>query len=254
MERRYLIAEDEPLLARQLHRSLTEAWPHAVCAGVVSDGDEALREINMHRPDVVFLDIRMPGRDGLQTARELCTRTDPPLIVFVTAYEEHAVAAFETEAIDYLLKPLEPERLMRCIERIQQRLEHGGRTPPAELLRRLQSLLTQVPSPYLRFVRAGAGDTVRMIPLEDVLWFKADDKYVTVATAKGDSVIRSPLRQLLQRLDPQVFWQVHRGTVVNARFIVAAKRDELGRVELVMGERHERILVSRQFVHLFRQM
>lgn len=251
---RYLIAEDEPLLARQLHSSLIEAWPDAACIGVAADGDEALREIGIHDPDVVFLDIRMPGCDGLQTARELCRRDAPPLIVFVTAYEEHAVAAFETEAIDYLLKPIEPDRLARCIDRIQQRLRDGRREPPAELLRRLQVLLAQAPPRYLRFVRTGSGDTVKMIPVEDVIWFKADDKYVTVATAAGDGVIRSPLRELLQRLDPQIFWQVHRGTIVNSRFIVAAKRDELGRLKLIVGQRSERILVSRQFAHLFRQM
>jgi DNA-binding LytR/AlgR family response regulator len=254
-QHRYLIAEDEPLLAEALQRELSTCWPEAACIGIAPHGDEALRRIDVERPDVVFLDVRMPQRDGLETAQLLSAQANPPLIVFVTAHDEYAVEAFSAAAIDYLLKPIETERLARCVARVRERLAHGSLDIAGEVARCVEALLARrAASGYLRVVRAGAGHTVKLIEVDEVLWFESSDKYVTVATAAGDSIIRTPLRELLDQLDPDIFWQVHRGTIVNSRHVASAVRDELGHVELVMRGRTEKVTVSRQFAHLFRQM
>jgi len=251
---RYLIAEDEPLLARALAAHLAELWAEAECAGFAANGDEALTQIDQLQPDVVFLDVRMPARDGLQTARELCERAHPPLIVFVTAYDEYALPAFDAAAIDYLLKPVEPERLARCIARLRQRLADPAPTLDALALQ-LQGLLGKSSaSEHLRFIRVGIGKTVKMIPVEQVLYFEACDKYVSVATASGDGLIRIALRELMAGLDPHQFWQIHRSTLVNAACVSCAEYDEVGRLRLSLKGRPEKLTVSRQFAHLFRQM
>jgi len=251
---RYLIAEDEPLLAQVLERQLADCWPEARCEGTAENGDDALRRIAELHPDVVFLDVRMPGRDGLETAQVLSAQTVAPLIVFVTAYDQYAVEAFTAAAVDYLLKPVEPERLARCVARLRERLASGSREFVDEVARCVEHLLARRQGNHLRVVRAGVGHAVSLISVDDVLWFESADKYVTVATAKGDSLIRTPLRELLEQLDPDIFWQVHRGTIVNSRHVVSAVRDELGHLELLMRGRKEKVAVSRQFAHLFRQM
>jgi DNA-binding LytR/AlgR family response regulator len=253
----YIIAEDEPLLARALAQQLIEHWPSARCAAIAANGAEALKLAAELRPDVAFLDVRMPQVDGLEAARQLCLTQHPPLIVFVTAYDAYALDAFETAAIDYLLKPVESARLAKCIERLSGQL---GRQPQdvsaGEMASRIAALLGDSASrkEKLRFVRAGAGTTVKLIPVSEVLWFEAEDKYITVATCQGDNVIRMPLRELLEQLDETVFWQVHRGTVVNSQHISLAKRDELGHLTLTFKGRKDEIAVSRQFAHLFKQM
>lgn len=251
----YLIAEDEPLPAQTLKRLLESSWREARCVGVATDGEQALAMIEEHAPDVVFLDVRMPHRDGLATAHALCERGDSPLIVFVTAFGEYAVEAFAEAAIDYLLKPIDPTRLDRCVARLRERVASRS-DASGDMLRNLESLLARSGSRAapLRYIRAGTGNTVRLIPVEDVLWFEAADKYVTVATSKGDRTIRMTLRELGGQLDPEVFWQVHRGTIVNTRHVVEANQDTTGQVVLVMMGRAEKIQVSRQFAHLFRRM
>jgi DNA-binding LytR/AlgR family response regulator len=199
----------------------------------------------------------MPQLDGLEVARQLCLRGHPPLIVFVTAYDAYALDAFETAAVDYLLKPVEVARLIKCIERLSHQLGRSkGEESAGEMAARIAQLLGSGArgNEKLRFVRAGAGTTVKLIPVNDVLWFEAEDKYITVATREGDSIIRMPLRELLEQLDEETFWQVHRGTVVNSQHIAHAKRDELGRLTLALKGRKEEIPVSRQFSHLFKQM
>ena len=252
----YLIAEDEPLPAQTLRRLLESSWPEARCAGMATDGEQVLAMIDEHTPDVVFLDVRMPHRDGLATARALCERRrEAPLIVFVTAFGEYAVEAFAEAAIDYLLKPIEPARLDRCVDRLRERMASRN-DAPGDMLRSLERLLagaTTRATP-LRYIRAGTSSTVRLIAVEDVLWFEAADKYVTVATSKGDRTIRMTLRELLAQLDAEVFWQVHRGTIINTRHVVEAHQDTSGQVLLVMAGRAEKIQVSRQFAHLFRRM
>jgi DNA-binding LytR/AlgR family response regulator len=253
----YIIAEDEPLLARALALQLNEHWPSARCAGLAANGAEALKLAEEFSPDVAFLDVRMPQLDGLEAARQLCTRDKPPLIVFVTAYDAYALDAFETAAIDYLLKPVETARLTKCIERLSSQLGRGGGDDSVgDMAARVAELLGGGSNrrDKLRFVRAGAGTTVKLIPVSEVLWFEAEDKYITVATRDGDSIIRMPLRELLEQLDGELFWQVHRGTVVNSQHIVLAKRDELGHLTLTLKGRKDEIAVSRQFAHLFKQM
>jgi len=253
----YIIAEDEPLLARALARQLTEHWPAARCSGLAANGAEALRLADEFSPDVAFLDVRMPQLDGLEAARQLCLKEHPPLIVFVTAYDAYALDAFEAAAIDYLLKPVEVARLTKCIERLSSQLGRGTNdSAVGEMATRIAELLGNGSSrrEKLRFVRAGAGTTVKLIPVNEVLWFEAEDKYITVATCQGDNIIRMPLRELLEQLDDTIFWQVHRGTVVNSQHIAHAKRDELGHLTLTLKGRKEEIAVSRQFAHLFKQM
>jgi DNA-binding LytR/AlgR family response regulator len=254
--RSYLIAEDEPLPAQTLRRLLESSWPEARCAGLATDGDEALSMIDEHQPDVVFLDVRMPHRDGLETARALYERRDSPLVVFVTAFSEYAVEAFEEAAVDYLLKPIDAKRIGRCVERLRERLHQTRSETAGDMLRGIERLLLQKngSGAPLRYIRAGAGSTVRLIPVEDILWFEAADKYVTVATAERDQAIRMTLRELLTQLDPEVFWQVHRGIIVNTRHVLEANQDASGQVELIMRNRTGTIHVSRHFAHLFRRM
>ena len=251
----YLIAEDEPLPAQTLKRLLASSWREARCVGLATDGEQALAMIEAHGPDVVFLDVRMPHRDGLATAHALCERQDPPLIVFVTAFSEYAVEAFAEAAIDYLLKPIDTARLDLCVARLRQRLTSRSEVS-GDMLRSLERLLAHTGdrAAPLRYIRAGTGGTVRLVPVEDVLWFEAADKYVTVATSTVDRTIRMTLRELLAQLDPAVFWQVHRGTIVNTRHVLEANQDSTGQLVLVMAGRAERIQVSRQFAHLFRRM
>ena len=257
----YIIAEDEPLLARVLAQQLNEHWPSARCAAIAANGAEALKLADEFSPDVAFLDVRMPQLDGLETARQLCLREHPPLIVFVTAYDAYALDAFEAAAIDYLLKPVEVARLTKCVERLCSQLSRGGGgssgdDAAGEMAARIAELLgSSAPrKDKLRFVRAGAGTTVKLIPVNEVLWFEAEDKYITVATRDGDSIIRMPLRELLEQLDEETFWQIHRGTVVNSAHIAHARRDELGHLTLTLKGRKDEIPVSRQFAHLFKQM
>jgi DNA-binding LytR/AlgR family response regulator len=252
----YIIAEDEPLLARVLAQQLNEHWPSARCAAIAANGAEALKLADEFSPDVAFLDVRMPHIDGLEAARQLCLKERPPLIVFVTAYDAYALDAFEAAAIDYLLKPVEVPRLTKCIERLTGQLGRGsGDVSAGDMATRIAELLGSAPrKDKLRFVRAGAGTTVKLIPVNEVLWFEAEDKYITVATREGDSIIRCPLRELLEQLDGEIFWQIHRGTVVNSAHIAHAKRDELGHLTLAMKGRKDEIAVSRQFAHLFKQM
>jgi DNA-binding LytR/AlgR family response regulator len=253
----YIIAEDEPLLARVLAQQLNEHWPAARCVGMAANGAEALKLADEFCPDVAFLDVRMPQLDGLEAARQLCQRERPPLIVFVTAYDAYALDAFEAAAIDYLLKPVEDARLTKCIERLSSQLSRSaGDDTPADMATRVAELLgySAPRKEKLRFVRAGAGTTVKLIPVHEVLWFEAEDKYITVATREGDSIIRMPLRELLEQLDEAIFWQIHRGTVVNSAHITHAKRDELGHLTLTLKGRNDPIAVSRQFAHLFKQM
>ena len=253
----YIIAEDEPLLARVLAQQLNEHWPAARCLGMAANGAEALKLADEFSPDVAFLDVRMPQLDGLEAARQLCLRERPPLIVFVTAYDAYALDAFEAAAIDYLLKPVEDARLSKCIERLSSQLSRGSAdNAPADMATRIAELLgyNTPRKEKLRFVRAGAGTTVKLIPVHEVLWFEAEDKYITVATRDGDSIIRMPLRELLEQLDEEIFWQIHRGTVVNSTHIAHAKRDDLGHLTLTLKGRNDEIPVSRQFAHLFKQM
>ncbi|HYF21525.1 MAG TPA: LytTR family DNA-binding domain-containing protein [Ramlibacter sp.] len=257
-----LIAEDEPLLAQALQAELARAWPALRVVGVAGDGAAAVRQALALRPQVLFFDIRMPGVGGLEAAAQLADEWPAdqpfPALVFVTAYDQYAVQAFEAQAVDYVLKPVQPQRLARTVARVQELLaarQSGGAALDATLaqLRRLLAPAAPAAMP-LKVIQAGVGTSIRMVPIEEVLVFEAADKYVRVLTAGHEYLIRTPLKDLLPQLDPQAFWQVHRGTVVRASAIEAVTRDEAGRLHLAVRGRTEKLPVSRLYAHLFKAM
>jgi len=259
---RAVVADDEPLLRDTLVAALATAWPGLEIVAACADGDAALDAIRRERPDVAFLDIRMPGRTGLQVASEASGDDGPaPLWVFVTAYDEHALDAFDREAVDYLLKPLDVSRLARTVERVRARLDERAGAPDAapaaldaDTLRRLVELAggrAAGPEP-LRWLRASLRDEVRLIPVDEVVVFEAADKYLRVLTRDEEALIRMPLKEVLERLPADEFWQIHRGTVVRAREIARTTRTLSGKLVVHLRSRPERFEVSRPFVHLFR--
>jgi DNA-binding LytR/AlgR family response regulator len=252
---RAVIAEDEQHLAEYLRARLHELWPELEIDAVAKNGIDALSEINKHKPQVAFLDIKMPGLSGLEVASRLLQSHSATHIVFVTAFDDFAVDAFEREAADYLLKPVADDRLLRTISRLKARLE-ANQGPPeiSALLAALKQGTGAVPGGYLRWIRAGSGNQVRQIAVEDVLYFDAADKYTRVVTAGGESLIRLTIKELVDQLDPAVFWQVHRGTIVNVPVIEATLRDANGQLSLRLKGWAKPLQVSRAYMHLFRQM
>lgn len=257
-----LIAEDEPLLAANLKALLAKLWPELQIVATVTHGAAAVEQALAHRPDIVFLDIRMPGLSGLEAA-ELLAEDWPgdgplPLIVFVTAYDQYALQAFDHAAVDYVLKPVEAERLAATCGRLRGALAARNKATtdlPADLIAALSALRSAGPPvARLRVLQASLGATIHMLPTADVLYFEAADKYIKVVTASREYLIRMPLRQLLQQLDPEEFWQVHRATVVRAEAIATAIRDDTGKVELTLKGRPARLAVSRLYAHLFKAM
>ncbi|MBW3511034.1 MULTISPECIES: LytTR family DNA-binding domain-containing protein [Janthinobacterium] len=285
---RALIAEDEPILAAALAHALQRLWPELDIVATCPNGVEALRQGLALQPDILFLDIKMPGKTGLEAAEELAEQWPDgvafPHIVFVTAYDEYALAAFEHAAADYVLKPVNDARLGKTVERLQQRLRDSGggsgtaattattataapaeTVPPApqaaqstsddnmaRLLSQLQAMLP--PAPRLQMIRAAVGNSVRMIALADVVYFEALDKYINVVCQDSEALIRTSLKELLPQLDPQQFWQIHRGTIVNASAIATAVRDEAGKLSLTLRQHPAQLRVSPLYAHLFRQM
>ena len=263
MSIRALIAEDEPILAATLARSLQRLWPELEIAGTAPNGIAAVEQALALKPGVLFLDIKMPGQTGLEAAEELAERWEGPepfpQVVFVTAYDEYAVQAFEHAAADYVLKPVNDARLARTVERLRTLLaarpDDGGLSGLSGLVSQLQALLPAAASPErLTTIRAAVGNIVRMIPVEEVVFFQAVDKYVNVVTADSEALIRLSLKELLPQLDPQHFHQVSRGAVVNMRCVAAASRDTMGKVVLALRNRPEKLRVSPVYAHLFRQM
>ena len=248
-----LIADDEPLLSEDLKRRLTALWPELEICAVCHDGIAALERLQQIKPDVAFLDIRMPGLTGLEVAARLDYSCQ---VVFVTAYDQYAVEAFERAAVDYVLKPADDVRLAQTVARLRRAVAAPSDTERSRLAAVLEKVSLQdtaKPAP-LRWIRAAVGDAVRLVPVAEVRYFQAADKYTAVMTEAGELLIRTPIRELVGQLDPEVFWQVHRGTIVNAKFVTAARHDESGRVLLGVRDRPERLTVSRAYAHLFRQM
>lgn len=244
-----IIADDEALLAEHLKRRLEQLWPGLTIPGIAANGPEALDLIERLRPELAFLDIRMPGMSGLEVVQALSPEARASCrVVFVTAYDEFAVTAFEREAVDYLLKPVADERLAACIERLQR-----AATAEPDLLRRIEALLP-APAETLRWIRASVGNEVRLVAVDEVCYFQATDKYTMVFTRDAELLIRTPIKELAAQLDPAGFWQVHRGTLVNVRQIESACHDALGRVSLRLRQRKEAVPVSRTYAHLFKQM
>jgi len=245
-----IIADDEPRLASYLQERLAALWPELLIVGVAHNGPEALALIAREAPDIAFLDIRMPGLSGLDVARN----TKNVRIVFVTAYDEYALQAFERAAVDYLLKPVADERLAETIARLKLRTAPPSDNGVKEVLAAIARIAPSAAQERLAWIRASRGPQVILIDVDDVCYFKANDKYTSVFTSEGESLIRTPLKELADQLDPQRFWQVHRGTIVNVRHIASTARDIAGRITLSLKKRPEPIVVSRAYAHLFKQM
>ncbi len=248
-----LIADDEPLLAEDLRRRLLALWPELQIAAVCHDGLSALARLQAERPDIAFLDIRMPGLTGLEVAARL---DYPCQVVFVTAYDQYAVEAFERAAVDYVLKPADDARLAQTVARLRRAILTPSDSERSRLARALEKVSpggTASATP-LRWIRAAVGEAVRLVPVDEVRLFQAADKYTAVLTATGELLIRTPIKELVEQLDAETFWQVHRGAIVNAKFVTAARHDGSGRVLLSLRDRPETVTVSRGYAHLFRQM
>ncbi len=269
---RAVLADDERLMREQLRSRLTEVWPDLDIVAEAKNGLEAVELVREHRPDLVFLDIRMPGLTGVDAARQIAQLPEDdswlvPEIVFITAYDQYAVEAFEQGVADYVLKPAERERLLVTVQRIKKRLaqrQDGASVPdvaePAgaplqQLLHKLSSQLNPGAKPnYLQWIQATVGQAIQMIPVEDVLFFISDEKYTRVQTARIEALIRKPIKELVDELDPSLFWQIHRSTLVNARAIDGITRDFRGRQMVGVKGLSEKLEVSRSYTHLFKGM
>lgn len=263
-----IIAEDEPILRQQLSAKLKKLWPQLEQLAAVGDGEAALEAIATHSPTIAFLDIQMPEMTGVEVAQSLAANRDMRThVVFVTAFDQYAVQAFEAGAIDYVLKPYTEERLSSTVERLRARLGEdneganeskpsGGVAPPQDLAAMLASLAASLNpgAEKLRWIKANIGQNLRLIPIEDVLFFQSDEKYTLVATKEFDALIKTPIKELLSGLDADKYWQIHRSIIVNAAAIDAVVRDFRGQAHVKVKGRKEQLTVSRPFSHLFKQM
>lgn len=251
-----IIADDERLMREQLRMCLQAAWPDLQIVGEAKNGEEAVQLVGELKPDLTFLDIRMPGKTGMEAARDIGERSQ---IVFVTAYDQYAVEAFERGAIDYVLKPTEPERLKITVNRLKERLEKpevagSVNDSVSAMLSQLAEKIAAPKPKHLQWIQASIGQDLRMIPVEEILFFRSDEKYTAVQTASFEALIRKPVRDLAEELDPSLFWQIHRATLVNVNAIEGVTRDIRGRHLVLVKGRPEKLEVSRSFLHLFKQM
>ncbi len=251
MSIRALIADDEPKLAEYIAGRLAELWPELELCGIAVNGNDALAKINNEKPDLAFLDIKMPGVSGLDVARRM---THSSLIVFVTAYHKYAVDAFEEEAVDYLLKPVSDERLMRTITRIKGRFaDNGGVQDLGSLLSKLTQAMENKDT-YVRYLRASSGKVMRLISVDDVLFINARSKYTFAVTKDGEFLMSTSLRELAKHLDPEKFWQIHRSTIVNASKVISISQTGRETYVLTIRDYQETLTVSRAFIHQFKHM
>jgi DNA-binding LytR/AlgR family response regulator len=263
---RALLADDERLMRDQLRARLAEVWPELEIVAEAKNGIEAVEMAAQHRPDIVFLDIRMPGLTGVEAARQIAQmELQPdeclPEVVFITAYDQYAVEAFEQGVADYVLKPAERDRLQLTVDRIRKRLGSRG-TAEETVAPPLQQLLHKLASrlepggvrPYLQWIQATVGQSIQMVPVEDVLFFISDEKYTRVQTAQVEALIRKPIKELVDEVDPQLFWQIHRSTLVNVKAIGGVTRDFRGRQIVSVKGHPEKLEVSRSYTGLFKGM
>ncbi len=249
MNPKAILAEDESLLRDQLSELLAAAWPELEIVALAEDGRQAIRAMDENIPDVLFLDIQMPEASGLEVARLASGRCH---VVFVTAYDQYAVDAFEQGAVDYVMKPLSGARIATAVQRVKERLTTA---PP-----NLNGLLDNLANPprrsgqYLRWINASRGEDVQLITIEEVRYFQSDTKYTRVVTAKREGLIRKTIKELIDELDPSMFWQMHRATIVNLNAVESVGRDLKGHVVLRLKDRKELLSVSQPYAHLFRQM
>ena len=249
-----IIADDEKQLRIHLKSQLSDVWPELIICGEAENGKEALELIENYRPDIAFLDIKMPGLSGMEVAKRIARTCR---VVFITAYDKYAVEAFDNEAIDYLLKPVTLERLKKAVKRLQRQIAASSE-PPSDLSeiveRAIARLYKKGTSGYLRWIRAQHGDGVRLIPVDDVYYFQASDKYTLLLTKEEELLIKKAIKELDDELDPSQFWRIHRGTIVNAHCITQVSRSLTGRGVVKLKDRPELLTVSRRYIHTFRQM
>ncbi|HEX8606639.1 MAG TPA: LytTR family DNA-binding domain-containing protein [Pseudoduganella sp.] len=249
-----ILADDERLMRDQLRMRLGQVWPELEIVGEAKNGDEAIELVDELKPDFTFLDIRMPGKTGMEAATAIGNKSH---VVFVTAYDAYAVEAFERGAVDYVLKPPEQERLKITAERLKDRLNKPAGDVNASVTAMLSQLAEKIIAPkpkFLQWIQASIGQDLRMIPVEEILFFRSDEKYTCVQTDKFEALIRKPVRDLADELDPALFWQIHRATLVNVNAIEGVTRDIRGRHLVMVKGRPEKLEVSRSFLHLFKQM
>jgi len=272
---RAVLADDERLMREQLRARLAEVWPELVIVAEAKNGVEAVQAVEQHRPDIVFLDIRMPGLTGVEAARQIAQLPPPPghddddallpEVVFITAYDQYAVEAFEQGVADYVLKPAERERLQVTVARIRKRLAARAQGLPApadaaaavplqQLLHDLSSRISGQAPQYLEWIQANVGQNIQMIAVDEVLFFVSDEKYTRVQTAQVEALIRKPIKELVDELDPRKFWQIHRSTLVNVNAIAGVSRDFRGRQIVAIKGHGEKLEVSRSYTGLFKGM
>jgi DNA-binding LytR/AlgR family response regulator len=249
---RAIIADDERLMREQLRSRLTEAWPELQIVGEAKNGEEAVKLVIAEQPDLAFLDIQMPGRTGIEAARDIGAACH---VVFVTAFSEFAVEAFEEGAVDYVLKPAETERLARTVARLKERISG----PPRNLDRLLEQIGARLQGKgarpgHLQWIQASMGQQLRLIPVADVLFFSSDEKYTRVQTEAFEALIRKPIKELVDQLDPEQFWQIHRATIINVKKVSGVVRDFRGRQLVQFHNFQEKQEISRNYTHLFKQM
>ena len=243
-----VIAEDEPVLRTELKETLLKLWPELVVCAEAEDGIEALHALHAHSPEILFLDIQMPGMTGLEVARKASGKCH---VAFVTAYDKYAVAAFEEGAVDYVMKPFSAARLASTVERLKDKVQ----STPANLDGILKSLAEKADAKeYIRWIAASQGNDLRLITVEEICYFRADNKYTLVVTPEQESLIRRPIKELVDELDPNVFWQIHRGTLVNVNAIVGVTRDIGGNLRVRLKQRKETLPVSDPYMHRFKSM
>jgi DNA-binding LytR/AlgR family response regulator len=250
-----ILADDEPLLREHLREKLAALWPTLKIVGEAGNGNDAAAIIAKLSPDIAFLDIKMPGQTGIEVAQGIETNTR---VVFVTAYDQYAVDAFESEAIDYVLKPVADARLTQTVMRLQKSLSEQAPNPDISQILNLLASATEggpaTATKKLRWIRANRGDTTYQIAVDEVIFFQSDDKYTVVNTINGEHLISKPLSELIQSLESEHFWQIHRGTVINVRNVISTKRDGEGRMTVRLKDHAKPLAVSRAYQHLFRQM
>ncbi len=249
-----VVADDEKELRAHLIRLIHKTWPELTISGEAINGPQTISMVNELSPDIVFLDINMPGLTGIEVAKQICGQC---IIIFITAYDEYAIEAFENEAIDYILKPVQKDRLkkslMRCKRLLQTQKKPGNDLTPI-LLQLEKNITRKEATPFLQWIRAQKGDTIRLIPVEDILVFKSSDKYTMVMTAQKESLIRKTIKDLEKELDPEKFWKIHRGTIVNVSAISKISKSITGRYVIKVTGFDEPLMVSRSYSHLFKQM
>ena len=249
-----IIADDEEQLRIHLKSKLADLWPELTICGEAQNGLEALKLIESYRPAIAFLDIKMPGLTGIEVARKI---SPDCRVVFITAFDQYAIEAFENEAVDYILKPVTDKRLEKTVQRLKKQLSDTSKPPPgfsATMDRLIAAMNDKQVSGYLKWVKVRHGEEVRLIASDDVCYFKAEDKYTVVKTRDGESLIKKSIRQLTGELDPDGFWRIHRGTIVNVNFIDRIHRSFAGRLTIKLVDLSDTLTVSRSYAHLFKQM